>query len=310
MKVVTLLALCATLFATAATADEVKSKAVCAYPVVGAVYEIQKTEGTDGTFSVNNPQQREFLERVYRMCVKDLAKLPEQLAKAGSIEEINQFLEKHGSPLRLQPGSDYGTAALLRLKLEWQHPGTKCQIRAADGQMYEGAFVEKAQVIRLEGREQPVAVITATNGDKVMATVLTTEELTANPLGLAIRFNGLKTEPLREKEAYQGVHFPKVSLAQDININWLLGLGYTGKGRTARIDQALHFIQFQMDELGAEVKADVALGVSRGMRGPDPLRLDRPFLVWIQREGLHAPVCAVLAAPDSWTAAPVATVQQ
>lgn len=88
---------------------------------------------------------------------------------------------------------------------------------------------------------------------------------------------------------------PNVSLNIRKKLEKLLGLEI-GDGRIAQAEQQT---KFSMDETGARVEDAVVLAVIQCMLQPAYV-LDKPFYVWIHREGAPEPYFAGYITPQDW----------
>jgi len=119
------------------------------------------------------------------------------------------------------------------------------------------------------------------------------------PEGIAGLF--LKVADLEKVKAtahnYEGASFPMIDLDEKPDIDWILGMHIS---QDYYIEQAKQQTKFRMNEKGARVQSAVGMTFLCKSAGPAPHIIDRPFLLWIKRDGLDFPLFAGLFAEDCW----------
>jgi serine protease inhibitor len=96
-----------------------------------------------------------------------------------------------------------------------------------------------------------------------------------------------------------------IDLNETVDIGWLKEMLTVDEiGDSWKISQALQQTKFKMNETGAHVKSAVAIGVMRCVSFGRPpelhLVIDKPFLLWIAREGTSLPIFAAYLDEDVW----------
>lgn len=283
-------------------------------PIVGAVEKADQFLGGHREWRAENEAQRCFLEGVYRPTHTLVPAIPEIESVAGrSAEEINAFLARKGFSIRLDPFADprdFGVASVLDVLVEWLKAGEIRTIRTG-GREYPAVRIpaggRRATVVRHFGLPKfpnPIACLTTQSraGDIVCLTVLDAAQVP--DLITEGGFPSMVTDTVRFLNEYGGVVFPMVSLDQEVDISWLLGLSTTGAdGLPAIVKQAKQQTRFRMNEVGARAESAVALGVMRSMSLQEPkpdLVIDQPFLCWIERPGIPFPLFFGHITPDDW----------
>jgi hypothetical protein len=98
---------------------------------------------------------------------------------------------------------------------------------------------------------------------------------------------------------FEGVQFPMVDLDVYPDISLIQGLGI---GAGYHVGTALQQTRFRMNEHGARAQSASAMAISRGIsRVVPPHVINRPFLLWIKRDGLDFPIFASLLCEDVWS---------
>ena len=87
-----------------------------------------------------------------------------------------------------------------------------------------------------------------------------------------------------------------------VDISWLQGLNTTDqKNLPWNISQAMQQTKFKMNCQGARVKSAVAIAVRMcASVMPNIYTIDKPFLLWIEREGLDIPIMYAYLDKDTW----------
>lgn len=280
------------------------SKASEIYTIVAALRRAEETMHLRKNWKSGNKTQAHFLEDFLKMCRKDNVKEIE-LEVSDRAEGINEFLQKKGFSIRLQPfpANTLGFASVLDLVVEWLHLGEKVLIDAKNGGRYDGVRIKKDDVSFYEstvnGYKHIVACIMTKSGDMVFIT------LPKEPLeGLDLIeiaddiFRNMDIFPGR----YDGLRFPMVDLDITNDIGWLKGMSTTnGMDIPAEIIQAVQQIKIKMNEKGARFQSATAMGITlKCVSVPQDLIIREPFLLWIGRHELEKPLMAAFVTEESW----------
>ncbi len=293
-------------------AKQLESVTATFAPIVTALVKAEDILGANRSWRATNPAQTQFLGRYFSQrgpieeALKDTS--PEQPLKVDSIASyeasvINEFLAGKGFNIALDPFTtpgEFGTASVMDVLVKWLYPGTSTQIVAANEQTYPAARLKQGvDIERSSLTGNPVAFIRAQHPDyKVGLTVPSEPVIDAFALlDFVESIGGTYLFPIYE---YAGLVFPKVSLDQRVNIDWLKTLQTTGEdGLPAIVTQALQQTKHRMNEIGARAESGVALGVMRGM-SPAPLVIDRPFVCWMEKAGISLPLFAGYINYSDW----------
>lgn len=285
-------------------------------PIITALVKAEDILGANRTWHATNPAQTQFLARYFSQRGEIERALatpsPEQPLKVDSIasytaEEINSFLASKGFNIALDPFTtpgEFGTASVMDVLVKWLYPGTSTQLVAADEQTYPAARLRLGvDIERSSLTGKPVAFISTQHPDYKVGLTVPNEPISdafelldfvAN-----VRNRGLN-HSFDYSVNYAGLIFPKVSLDQRVNIDWLREMETTGKdGLAAIISQALQQTKYRMNEIGARAESAVALGVTRGI-SPSPLVINRPFVCWIEKTRTSLPLFAGYINYSDW----------
>jgi hypothetical protein len=277
------------------------SKTAAIYPIVSALAKADDMLGLCAKWRSKDCTQERFLSDFFNPCRNE--KIPEiESIASRSAEEINRFLAERGFSIALDPfqyPSDFGTASVLDVLVEWVQTGRLVSIRA-DHTRFEGVHLESVSFSKMI--ETVVARIPTKSGDDVCMAMY---DDAPDGMDLIDLVNKIRADA-KSCSDYEGIHFPMVNLDQRVDISWMKGLSTVGAdGVPAIISQALQQTKLRMNEKGARAQSAVALGMMRCSVGPipaprPPLIINEPFLFWIERDGLQQPLFVAHLTRDDW----------
>ncbi|MBI4142933.1 hypothetical protein HY480_03610 [Candidatus Uhrbacteria bacterium] len=289
------------------------------YPIVAALVKAEDILGPHRTWQSSDHTQHEFLAHTFSARA-DLARIPDITSIAArDADTINKFLAERGFQIKLDPftdPSDFGTASVLDVLVEWATRGTKRKLQQKNGarREYPGVRIEakgrNVFVFRAKQFVNPIAVLETKSGDEVWLTVVDSKHASTFFEQPGVVPNALQlpsaTDPhLVSNGEFGGVHFPMVSFDHQVDISWLRGLGTRDTGGVpAIIKQAFQQTRFRMNDVGARAESAVAIGAFRSAaveRRPQPdLVIDEPFLLWIRRKDCRLPLFVGYFDTDTW----------
>lgn len=282
---------------------ELKTQTLCVLPILGclaaAKAHLEGKKGIPPTLTPVSDQQSEFLE-MFGDLFAQLHGVPELESRSDDdVKVINAWLAERGFDIQLPPTSDpkgFAVASILDVLLKWLHEGKKTVITGKGGAEYTGVSLKDGVTVSHMAavHPNPVARITTKNGDTVCMSMVDSV-----PEGIAGLF--LKVADLEKVKAtshnYKGVSFPMIDLDERPDISWICGLGVGGG---FRIETALQQTKFRMNEIGARVQSATGMTLARGMSSNTPHVIDRPFILWIKRDGIEFPLFAAVLCEDAW----------
>lgn len=275
-------------------------------PIIATLIKAEDVLGKDRVWQSVNPAQTRFLSDHFSRrdeIAKALSSLspfePLQISSIASYqaEEINRFLQDKGFNIHLNPFTtrgEFGTASVMDVLVKWLNPGTSSRLIAADNQNYPAARLKKGvDIERSSAAKNPIAYINTQHPDYRVGLTIPNEPIT-DAFELTDFVKSIRESQLFPDSNYAGLLYPKVSLDQRVDINWLKGMYTAGDdGLPAIITQALQQTRFRMNEIGARAESAVALGMRRSMAPIEkPLVIDRPFVCWIEKTGVSLPLFA------------------
>ncbi len=246
--------------------------------------------------------QRMFVDTYVNPGKEQLGTFSEEELRAWAsydIDSLNAILEKAGFSIKLEPkpGSDQlGVVSILDVMVNWLHKGEEGSITAADKKSYPAVALNKGfNMHTAEGHEHPVISIATQGKDTVFMTIA---DKKYESFELLSRIATIRKALTKDSEQqYDEVLFPMIDYDQKMKLKWLLGLGIGSKS----IDQAVQQTKFKMNETGAHVTSAVAISMIEScVRNKSTYSVNEPFFVWVEREGVDAPVFAGYMGHEHW----------
>ena len=278
---------------------EIRTETSCVLPILGCLQAAKDYLKTPNAWNTVNARQKDFLSSHEQFIDRNLLlSVRELMARADKdFRVINAWLKSQGFDIQLDvvdENNSFAVASILKVLVEWLEVG-KITSLLSYGQKGEFSAVKLNKGVRvfenLTLHKHPIARIETKSGDKVSMTIID-----KNPVSLlsTIRMLNMVTRISRD---YDGVTFPMISLDERPDISWICGMTLDGN----YISQALQQTKFRMNEIGAKVESAAAMSVSKGISiNPPPMVIDRPFLLWIERDGLSFPIFSAVLAEDCW----------
>lgn len=280
------------------------------HPILGCLMEAMKFIKSNSWRPITDVQER-FLETCLAKGMKDLESFDdgELKCKAGDkIEEINVWLAENGFPdLQLQPTEDpnaFAVASILHVFLQWLEEGTKTTI-TYDGQDYPAAKLDYKAIkfFSIEGRTEPIAYVpTKREGEYVLMTIDDgIKDALPKMMDIDEKIKTGRVYTLEQK----GLIFPTVEYDEKVDISFLNGMESPDPDPSTPpwyIVEAIQQTRFKMNHIGAEVESAAAATLTlRGMvRTPEPMIIDKPFLMGIFRKELGLPYFLGHFTEENW----------
>lgn len=291
------------------------SKTMTVAPIMGALLKSEEILGKGRVWHGINPSQYIFLEQFFTQRAA-LAKFSDKelLSWVSWIaEELNKILKDEGFDIQIGDFAydEFGVVSILDVLVEWLAPGQVDFILSGSAKypavkMEPRAYVDGKPEILFEAlnsylHPHSVAVVKTQSDDKVYMTVA---EKPAADFDLTNKIDEIR-DSLHEGPDYDWLKFPMVDLNHQIDIGWLKGMWTTTTrkniGQKAIISQALQQTKFKMNQFGARVKSAVAIGVRTvSIRIEQGFIINKPFFLWIEREGATIPVMYAYIDREDW----------
>ncbi len=275
--------------------------------VVGSFYTITacsvKTLRETGasSWTARNSTQERFL-RIFDVCKRDVDHISEIESEVGvgTVDPVNTFLRRKNLDIQLRPISpqELVVASVLDFLVEWLHEGQPSTL-LHDVKEYPAVLLNRGvRVFMVNTFPHPVATITSHTNDIVFMTILSEQPTSAFEVFERARTLVEKHASAKAAWTFKGVKFPMIDLDVQPDIAWLIGMRANGWW----IGQALQQTKLKLNERGAHVTEAVAVTakVSVHVQAAQPLLIDQPFLLVVQRPGLTRPLFSAFLAEDCW----------
>jgi hypothetical protein len=275
----------------------VKTQTSTMLPVLGCFKAAGEFIGEPLEFVSNSDAQAEFLT-LFQDKMPDVDKLTEELKSLADkdVSVINAFLKENGFDIQLNPVTDgFAVASILDVLVKWLGEGTKTTIRNGE---YPAVKLKEGVSIFMGSQGNPLVAVETKSGDIVFMTVV--DEIPEDAFAvqaLVDQMTESKATPWRGNN--KGVVFPMVNYDQEVDISWLNGLRVHEKWY---VQQAIQQTKFRMNEIGARAQSAVGMTMRccAMAQEPQPIVIDRPFLLWIDRQGVNTPLFSGIFAEDVW----------
>lgn len=296
-------------------------------PILSCLDKAEEFLGREGTWLATTSTQNRFnseylparaeLEPFLNGSLEDQPLKIESIASEKA-SEINEFLRKHKFDISLDdfpppPPRRFGAASVMDVLVHWLVPGEDTKLKAQDNNVYSAVNMKESELVSLFKSEMvtgPVVKLQTKSCDYSVGIVVP-DRAPVDGFALLdfvqnVRAPYSSVEMLLQSYPkiayeYEGVIFPKVDLDQKVDISWLKGMIYN-QTPGWEIEEALQQTKFKMNEMGAHAKSAVVVRfVALGMHMPkEPYVIDRPFITWIEKEGLSVPLFAGYINYSDW----------
>lgn len=265
---------------------------------VTSVQQVRPVNAEQTAFVANYMQNRDMLRSFS----------PSELRTwvSNNADELNTILKNEGFSIQLQPFNkqEFGVVSILDVMMKWLHEGSRSKIsvtKNADSIEYDAFELKNGfSVFTAQGYPHPIIAIDTRNDDgsvgkdRVFITVADAVE-TGDALVNKVRSI---QQLVPNTEEYTHVVIPMIDYDQSFKLDWLIGLQVNGWF----VSQALQQTKLKMNEKGARVKSAAAIAMMRSAMpmSAHKLIIDKPFFMWIEREGVAYPVFAGYMDEQFW----------
>ena len=284
-------------------------------PIMAALVKSEDVIGSQRVWCAVNDFQEQFLEDFFsrRSELGMLSDLEMRSWASWLASELNEILEQEGFSIRLQDFADgeFGVVSILDAMAAWPVEGTAVKL-LADDQRYDAVhmlytvFTDDAAVRMFSAgtsiiHDQPLVRLNTQTGDSLWMSVA--DRVYAD-FALVDRIDALRrTFELQNHASW--LMFPMVDLDVETNLGWLTGMHTTVGSSVHRavISQALQQTKFKMNHRGARVRSGVGTGfatTSARLEINEPIVIDEPFFLWIERPGMMCPLMYAYIDEQNW----------
>ena len=278
--------------------------------IIGAMAEVDGILGPGRQWNPVNKQQELFIKQFFEPYRADVGKIAEiECIASLSSEKVDQFLRERGfgSNTKNLSNGELGIAGIMDCTVKWTRKGSNVIIETPDKKKYKGVRISEGGIwfYRSDDHNHPIVCLRTKTEDKVFMTMLDEEEVEEVP-GKYMLYKKVKKimRDIDYCDDFDGLKFPKVDLDQQAGMDWLFGINtISSRGDPAKIKYIYQRNRLRMNEFGArfqsEVRGVIAYTAVMKERKPDHI-IDKPFLCWIQREGLDIPLYVAYVAKEDW----------
>jgi hypothetical protein len=281
------------------------SQSTCIHPILGCLLIAEKDILGEGKWLAINTLQKEFLDICYEVAKGDVARLPELESIASwDVSVINKFLSDKGFDIQLDPidKNTFAVASVLKVIVQWVEKGQRIKLSHGDGggRKSDGVKLEdeKCGYFVSQHHNHPIAMLSTKSHDQVYLTIC---DEPMDGLELLKHVEKIR-ESMTITNQFDGVEFPMIDYNEQIDISWLIGMLFDGKDPW-KITQALQQTKLKMNEVGAKVESAVAMCMLKCCSFEPvkpPLVINKPFLIWFERNGIKLPYFAGYMSESDW----------
>ena len=261
------------------------------------------------TWTPTNEEQHQFLKRFLeaKSVVDSLGDNLRRKADQSS-EVINAWLKENGFDIKLNPngGNSFCVASILDVLVEWVKEGDVISIYNDKGtfpavKLKAGDNDDVVRFIDKDIHQFPIAGINTKSGDRVRMAVL--DFIDRDTFSLSDKVEQLRKATIgKNMGSCDGVIFPMIDYDRMVDIDWIKNMSTGTSKDDFYIAEALQQTKFRMNEKGARAQSAVAMTLRcKGSAPKDNwIRIDRPFILWIERPRISVPLFAGVFAEDVW----------
>lgn len=292
------------------------SKVMVVPPILSALVKSEDMLGARRVWSAVNALQSLFLNDFFSRRVELSCFSEKELRAWASMAapDLNEILVREGFSIRLPDfGPDeFGVVSILDVMAEWLAMGRQLSLRV-DKQIYpavhmmptsliDDVFVRLFDASVSSAHTHPLVRLNTKSGDSVFMTIA---DHVYDDFGLMSRIDDIrKSSGVSVCISAPWLLFPMVDIDLETSLDWLVGMHtITAHGDQAKIISAVQQTKFKMNHLGARVKSAVGIGLATTSVHVDltePILIDEPFFLWIERPGLSFPLMYAYIDEQDW----------
>lgn len=287
-----------------------ESATVVPLPIMRALVEAKAFIKTDASWmpANDNDSQRYFLDNFYTHN-RSLSLFGDKELEAWASRDINylnSIAKARGFDIQLEPlqtPEGFGVLSILDVTLRWLKEGIKTALEY-NGKSYSAVKLEKCRTY-LTGchigqflHEHPIVEVFTQGPDTAWMTIA---DEPLKGFALVEKIKRVQKDLQSAVSMPTDLIFPVVQLNQQENIGWLSGMKLPFFPNHYCVDQALQQTKLSMDEVGAHVESAVMIGICTSCgHEPEPIVIDKPFYLWIERQGCPVPILYAYIDADCW----------
>ncbi len=281
-------------------------------PIIQALTAGEQFFGGNKHWTAVNENQQHFLKQYnpHRRSLSHFNDTELQAWVSYNADELNDIASQKGFSITFEPfaPNEFGILSILDVVLTWLEKGTENSVRskidATHEQIFKAVRLEKGVTVYYPHNSLhrfPIVRVESNGPDTVYMTIAN-EQLEGFALAEKIKELKQTMAPQPKLEADAELIFPVVNLDQKVDIGWLLGMHQYVGGDKFTITQAKQQTKLKLDESGAHVESAVMIAIECTSCGfePEPIVIDKPFYIWIERAGCQSPILYGYIDTDCW----------
>lgn len=286
-------------------ASSIQTDTLAIFPVLGCLRACEEWLEGEQQWTPVNEEQVEFLEHFIEYVGLTDALGSNLVRKASDkISVINDFLAANGFPdlkLTVEPGpGGFCVGSVLDVLCEWLKEGDKTTISNEKGS-FPGVKLKQGVCAYMDTDVHPFPVvkIRTKSGDVLCMSICGT--LSSDKY--AIHWKAETLRAIQKPYACEGVIFPMVKYERMIDISYLKGLRTSPEIAHWFVAEAIQKTRFRMNEFGARAQSAAAMTMRFSCCITDQkpwIVIDKPFIMWIERQGVTIPLFEGVFAEDVW----------
>ena len=278
------------------------------WPIHNCLVEAETILGENRDWRNTNVTQENFL-RYYLPSYKGVFVDVVRSIASFSAQEIEEWLKQNGFEMKLNPLKDnsFGVASVLDVLLKWQQNCAEKSELHVDDTRYNGVWIKSgAKFLYTSAHNAPKKPIVKLPTDDEHTSVFMTmvSEPPEGVFGLIDYAKYLSSTKKQRLDLYDdvGVIFPMIHLEEHTELDWIQKMWTKAQaGEIAWIEEALQVNRLRMNEEGVRAQSAVRMEFATlGCPSRRPYIFNRPFLLWIERDGISEPLFVAWLNFDSW----------
>ncbi|MDP3779370.1 MAG: hypothetical protein Q8R30_05005 [bacterium] len=284
-------------------------------PILSALVKSEDVLGAGRVWSAVNALQSRFLDDFFIRRAELFCFSEKELRAWASMvaADLNEILAREGFSIRLSdfnPGQ-FGVVSILDVMAEWLVMAGHVSMPVGK-QLYPAVHMLPTRLIEdirvglfnaamSSAHPHPLVRLNTKSGDSVCMTIA---DHVYDDFELMSRIDDIRCRSVVTPISASWLMFPMVDLDLETSLDWMVGMHtVAANGDQAKIISAVQQTKFKMNHLGARVKSAVGMGfatTSVRVDVAEPIIIDEPFFLWIERPGLQFPLMYGYIDEQNW----------
>ncbi len=284
------------------------SRAQCTWPITGCLVAAEQFVGPDRVWSPVTETQTHFLNGPFARTRGVPLDVLEAMSSR-SANEVMRWLAERSFNIQIEPfgPNEFGAASVLDVLLKWlEGTAERTETFGHDRNRYPGVKmrgpVQYYETRFPGGPNDGIIVQVPTQDDRSKVFLAMLDQEPQGEFGLIETARALSESRRQSGRWYDSLIFPMIHLEEERELEWLIGLwthnALAGNQPTSVV-RAVQMNRLRMNEEGVRAQSAATI-VMRTLSIPNDYRIDRPFLFWIERDGVTEPLYTAWLDYDSW----------